>query len=58
MHEGPPKSDQYRDSAAELRRMAQHAASAAVRAELLALAERYDRLATRAEAKKTRDPPG
>jgi hypothetical protein len=38
--------------------MAQRASSAEIRGELLALAERYDRLATRAEQKETRDPPG
>jgi hypothetical protein len=56
MQDGSPKSEQYRDSAAELRLMAQRAASAEIRAELLALAERYDRLATRAEPKD--DQPG
>ena len=58
MPKGPLKSEKYRESAAELRHMAQRAASAEIRAELLALAERYDRLATRAEPKENRDPPG
>jgi hypothetical protein len=58
MPKRPLKSEKYRESAAELRRMAQRTASAEIRAELLVLAERYDRLATRAEPQKTRDPPG
>jgi hypothetical protein len=45
---------QYRDTAAEIRQMADRAVSADIRAQLLTLVEQFERLAERAEAKTAR----
>jgi hypothetical protein len=50
MDEGPPTPEQYRASAAEIRQMALRATSRDIYDEIIGLAERYDRLAARAEA--------
>ena len=52
MPQEPPPQQQYRDTAERLRRMVQNTTAPEIRAELLALAERYERLAARAEAKQ------
>jgi hypothetical protein len=43
------RADQYRDTANEIREVAQRAQSDEIRAELMMLAERFERLAARTE---------
>jgi hypothetical protein len=49
MDDAPPTAEQYRDTAEGIRDMARRATSDEIRRELLDLAERYDRLAQRAQ---------
>jgi hypothetical protein len=46
------RADQYRDTANKIREMAQRAQSDEIRAELTALAERFERLAAHTEKLK------
>jgi hypothetical protein len=47
-----PTAAQYRESAEEIRRAAEHSRSEAIRRELLELAARYERLAEHVEHKR------
>lgn len=51
MHKHTAAAAQYRATAAEIKRMAHDTTEPGIRSELLTLAEQFERLAQRAEAK-------